>query len=310
MSIEFRKDTDKSGLYNVYKYDDSASTFHKKSTTDMSIADDLEVGDSIVFQQANWRGGKCWKIEINVDTAVVADTFEGVWVDMKLEELDTPRNVDEFNEAAGDFTWVLHNTNGANLDQCVAYLDAIATVAEDINAHTDNVTIGKDVNTWYTYNASGQIVTRSGADNKGLYIENIPTADQQRILFTADDGTTKSYAFSVSVNANVGATAKADPKAWYHSFFAEHYNTSNAVTVQDKAGNPVKGLASDADANNTIIFSFDYTGDTVGGTANTDKNCVFLCEGDGGATQAKTLYTITKQTVVSFSCSPTVENNA
>jgi len=234
----------------------------------------------------------------------------GVWEDMKLEELDTAQNVDEFNESAGDFTWVLHNTNGANLDQCVAYLDAIATVTDDINAHTDNSTIGKDVDTWYSYDASGKIVTKSGADSKGVYIENIPTADQQRVLFTADDGTTKSYAFSVSVKANVGATAKADDNAWYHSFFAGDYNTSSAITVQDKTGTSVKGLAKDANDSNEIVFSFDYTGDTVGGDANSDKNCVFLCEGDGGATQAKTLYTITKNTVVSFSCSPSVENNS
>jgi len=43
----------------------------------------------------------------------------------------------------------------------------------------------------------------------------------------------------------------------------------------------IKGLASTADVANKVVFSFDYTGDTVGGTANTDKNCVFLCEGNG-----------------------------
>ena len=129
------------------------------------------------------------------------------------------------------------------------------------------------------------------------------------MIFTADDASTKSYSFSVSVEAEVGATAKADANAWYHSYFATDYNTASAITVLDSSAVAVKGLASAADVSNKIIFAFDYTGDTVGGIADSDKDCVFLCEGDGGATQAKTLYTITKNTTVAFSCSPSVEAN-
>jgi hypothetical protein len=238
-----------------------------------------------------------------------ASQQNGVWTNMTLEELDSALNRDEFVETAGTFTWVLNNPNNANLDQCIAYLDAIATVDSDINANANKTTNGKAVDTWYYYNAQGQVVTKSGADSKGLYIYNIPIADQQRVVFTDDNGDTKTYSFTVSVEANVGAVAKADDNAWYHSFFAANYNTANAVTVQDKDGNPVKGLASNANEDNKIIFGFDYTGDTVGGDANTDKNCVFLCEGDGGATQAKTLYTITRNTTIAFACAPTVENN-
>ncbi len=126
---------------------------------------------------------------------------------------------------------------------------------------------------------------------------------------TADDGIIKAYSFSVSVEAAVGATAKADANAWYHSYFATDYNTDSAITVEDSGSTEVKGLASSADGDNKIKFSFDYTGDTVGGSADEDKECVFLCEGDGGATQQKTLYTIIKNTTVAFSCAPGVENN-
>jgi len=246
----------------------------------------------------------------NMPLANVYTTQTGVWVNMTLEQLNTPVVRNEFVEVAGNFTWVLNNPSGANLDECVAYLDAIATIPGDINAHLTNTTIGKDVDTWYSYDASGKVVTKSGADANGLYIYNIPVADQQRVLFKDDAGNIKSYSFSVSIEANIGATAKADANAWYHSFFASGYNTAAAVTVQDKLANQIVGLASSASIANKVVFSFDYTGDTVGGTANTDKNCVFLCEGDGGATQAKTLYTITKTTSVAFACAPGVENNS
>lgn len=253
----------------------------------------------------------------------LADVFGGAqiapWTGMTLEKLASPLNVDEFAESAGNFTWVLNNagtgTNGSPVDQCnldeaVAYLDACAQSDTDIDSGSETTTYGKRVGTWYYYDAEGKVITRSGADSLGLYIYNIPTVDQQRVKFTDDAAALKSYAFTVSVEAEVGATAKADSLAWYHSYFAAAYNTSGAITVEDASSTEVKGNASSADANNKIIFAFDYTGDSVGGTPDTDKNCVFLCEGDGGATQAKTLYTITKQTTVAFTCAPGVENNA
>jgi len=244
----------------------------------------------------------------------LADVFGGAqttpWTGMTLEKLATAVTVDEFAETSGDFTWVLNNTLSGNLYQMVAYLDSLAMQDTDIDDGVETVTYGKRVGTWYSYNATGQIVTTSGADSLGLYLYNVPVADQQLVVFTDDAGSTKSYSFSVSVEANVGATAKADSLAWYHSYFAAAYDTAGAITVEDSGSTEVKGVASSADGDNKITFAFDYTGDTVGGSADTDKDCVFLCEGDGGATQAKTLYTITKITTVSFSCAPPVENNA
>ena len=232
------------------------------------------------------------------------------WTGMTLQQLDASILINEFTQATGAFSWVLNNDNTGNLDQMVAYLDAVAATDIDIDVSGTNIVRGKRVDTWYSYNAAGKVVTVSGADGLGLYMYNVPTADKQRVLFTDDHGNTKAYAFSVSVEAEVGAVAKADTNAWYHSFFAASYNTPGAVTVKDSGVVDVIGSALNADGNNKIIFEFDYTGDTYGGTPNTNKNCVFLCEGDGGATQAKTLYTITEQTTVAFTCAPGVENNA
>ncbi len=242
------------------------------------------------------------------------------WDTMTLEKLATPLARTEFSDPTScDFTWVLKNpgtgsdavpVSQGGVYQMVAFLDALSQDDVDIDSGSETVTYGKRVGTWYYYNATGQVVTRSGADSLGLYMYNVPVADQQLVVMTDDLGVVKDYSFSVSVEANVGATAKGDAQAWYHSFFEAAYNTSGAITVEDSSTDPVKGLASSADGNNKVIFAFDYTGDTVGGSADSDKDCVFLCEGDGGATQAKVLYTITKITTVAFSCAPPVENNA
>ena len=245
----------------------------------------------------------------------VITTPTGVWANMELNHIAAPSAKTEFSDQTGTrlFTWELISDDSATLDQQVAWLDAFATEeameADGLGVETGHY--GKDIETWYYYNASGQVVTKSGVDpaTEGLYLNNVPTADQQRVVMTADDGIIKAYSFSVSVEAAVGATAKADANAWYHSYFATDYNTDSAITVEDSGSTEVKGLASSADGDNKIKFSFDYTGDTVGGSADEDKECVFLCEGDGGATQQKTLYTIIKNTTVAFSCAPGVENN-
>lgn len=249
--------------------------------------------------------------------ANVSTTPTGVWVGMALNHIAAPSvKSGEFSDETGTrlFSWELLNNSAANLDQMVAWLDAFSTEptkeADGLSVNTGH--LGKDIETWYSYNASGQVVTKSGVApaSEGLYLNNVPTADQQRVVMTDDSGVVKAYSFSVSVEAEIGATAKADVNAWYHSWFAAAYNSAGAIVVEDSTPAQVKGLALSADVDNKIIFAFDYTGDTNGGTADTDKDCVFLCEGDGGATQAKTLYTIKKLTTVAFTCSPATENNA
>lgn len=243
---------------------------------------------------------------VNADSV---QSSSGAWTNVALEKLAVALNRDEFAEAAGNFSWVVNNTSDSSLDEIVAFLDAIATVTVDIDSGAGTVTIGKDVNTWYTYNAAGQVVTRSGADSLGLYLYQIPVADQQRVVFTDDTAALKTYLFLVGVEANVGATAKADVNAWYHSYGATDYNTASYIEVQDSSAAVVKGLASSANVSNLIKFNFDYDGDTVLGATGTNKDCVFLCEGDGGATQAKTLYTLSRSTTIAFTCAPGTENN-
>ena len=247
--------------------------------------------------------------------ASVITTPTGVFVGMKLNKIASPVAKNGFSDTTGTrlFSWELINPNGAGLDQMVAWMDAFSTQAAQEADGLGVLTgkLGKNIDTWYYYNASGQVVTKSGVNpaTEGLFLNNVPTADQQRVVFTGNDGVIKAYSFSVSVAANVGSTAKADTNAWYHSFFAANYNTAGAVTVKSSTAVSIKGLASAADASNNITFAFDYTGDTIGGTAGTSKNAVFLCEGNGGATQAKTLYTISQVTSVAFACAPAVENN-
>lgn len=249
----------------------------------------------------------------------LADVYGGAqiapWTGMSLERLASAQTETGFNEVDGNFTWVLSNANNGTLDQCVAFLDALAATDDDIDSGAVTVTNGKRVNTWYTYDAQGRIVTRSGADSLGLFIENIPTADEQRIVFTDDASNTKTRPFQVSVEIDPGANAIADTNAWYQVYYSDgagaaDYNTAGAVTVQDSSSTDVKGNVSTDVVGGRITFAYDYDGNTQAGlSAGADKEVVVVVEGDGGATQQKATATITRDAVVRITCAPGLETN-
>ena len=258
----------------------------------------------------------------NYTIADVYDTQIAPWTLMGLEELDVAQVESGFTTADGSFTWVVNNTTPGNLDQVIAFLDALAQTDDDINDHVTNVTNGKRVGTWYTYNAAGKILPRvgTGAVGEGLFIEQLVGTDKNRVIFTDDAGATKEYPAYSNVSVNVGANAVADTNAWFHAFFldgpgaGDDFNTSGALTVEDADGvTLIKGNVNGSGLRvvNAIVFEFDHAGDTIGGPggAGTDKDVVFECEGDGGVTAAKTVFTLTAAAEISASCVPLVENN-
>jgi hypothetical protein len=209
---------------------------------------------------------------------------------------------------------VLNNTLGGTVQQCAAYLDALALQDSDIDAGTGTYN-GKKGRIWYTRNASGKVVT-SSQSGEGLFIENLSTIEKQNVIMTDDAGNTKTYPFYPEVQITVGAVAVADTNAWYQVFYkngagSQDFDTATAVTVNDSSNTPVKGnVAADAVANK-ITFSYDYDANTQAGlAAGVDKDIVVLVEGDGGAGQALTEATITRTATVPIICSPTADNNA
>lgn len=262
-------------------------------------------------------------VEVGTGTQTLVNVQVSPWTGMSIEEVDVAETeigfFDSGNGTTADFTWHLRNAASGTLAQCVAYLDMAATIDGDINAHGTNVTNGKAVNTWYTYNAAGKVVTRVGAESDytvattGLYIENLIGTDKQAVVMTADDQNEYTYPFFVSVQTNVGAAAVADTLSWFHSYFSAGYNTAGAVTVLEKDNNPVKGNVAIPGTGvslggSTLTYEFSYA-DGGGGTPGADNGAYMIVEGDGGVTQAKTYYLITESAVISVTCAPSVENN-
>lgn len=248
----------------------------------------------------------------------VADVFGGAriapWTGMSLEKLAAPQVETGFNEANGNFTWVLNNTLGGTVQECAAYLDAVTLQSADVDSGIGSYD-GKKGRVWYSRNAAGKVVT-SSIGGAGLFIEGLSTSEKQNVIMTDNAGATKTYPYFPEIQVTVGAAALADPNAWYHSYYVDgaagaDFDTANAVAVQNSAGVDVKGNVQANQVGGKISFAYAYDTDTDAGLpAGVDKNAVMIVEGDGGAAQAITYYTITRSPVVSVTCAPPADNNA
>lgn len=248
----------------------------------------------------------------------IADVYGGAkiapWTGMTLEKLAAPQVETGFNEANGNFTWVLNNTLGGTVQQCAAYLDAVTLQSSDVDSGA-GVYDGKKGRVWYSRNAAGKVVTAS-IGGAGLFIEGLPTSEKQNVIMTDNAGATKTYPYFPEVQISVGAAALADPLAWYHVYYADgaagaDFDTASAVAVQNSVGVDVKGNVQANQVGGKISFAYAYDTDTDAGlAAGVDKSCVAIVEGDGGAAQAITYFTISRSPTVAVTCAPPADNNA
>lgn len=233
------------------------------------------------------------------------------WTGMSLEKMAVAQVETGFNEADGSFTWVLNNTGGGTVQQCAAFLDALALQDDDIDTAAGTTYNGKKGRIWYTRNASGKIVTSTG-----LFIEGLSVSEKQSIIMTDNSGNAKTYPYFPSCEITVGAAAVADTNAWYQVFYVDgaasaDFDTASAVTVKDAGGAFVKGNVSAVAVGNKISFAYSYDTDTDAGLASgIDKAMVVVVEGDGGVAQAITYFTMTRTAIVAVSCIPPVDTNA
>ena len=235
------------------------------------------------------------------------------WTGMTLEKLASAQLEDGFN--GGDdkpFTWILHNTGGGTVQQCAAFLDALTLQDVDIDDGTGNYN-GRKGRVWYTRNAAGKVVT-SSIGGAGLFIEGLSVAEKQNVIMTDDNGVQQTYPYFPGIQITVGAAAIADTNAWYHVFYDEgtgDFDTATAFTVNDANGDPVKGNVSTDAVAGKISFAYAYdTNNENGITEGTDKDMVVLVEGDGGAAQAITYFTVTRTAIIPVTCAPPADNNA
>lgn len=148
-----------------------------------------------------------------------------------------------FNEPDGDFSFTIENTQGANLNEVVAWMDAWARAD------------GRDLAVLYDFD-QGRIRPRDG-----LFIDGLSAEDRLRTAHRTDQGEPRTYPTVGTITVEISATAQSDLDAYYEAFIlddidGDDYNTAEAITAQDLDGAPIVGVVNGSTA---ISWDFNFS---------------------------------------------------
>lgn len=161
---------------------------------------------------------------------------------------------------------VIIDGNGATLEQIYTKVQYLLRQNSDIDAGAGTV-IGK------TAAALLSFVGDTLQTTTGVYIDDIQSADSNRIIFKDQDGVdrTNPYTAAGTISANgvlVGAGSSYRLMFTAPSGAGNDYGEAGAVTVNDATGTPITGTI----ASGSIPFTYDYDGNTQAGFAGgTDR---------------------------------------
>lgn len=154
-------------------------------------------------------------------------------------------------------------------------------------------------------------VTNPDGGGSGVYIDNFLTADTNRISFTDNTGTARTFPFVAVATINFNANLQNDADAIYRVFFTDangnDFGDTDAIIVDDNSGTDVAGTVS---AQASVTFDFDYDGNTQGGrTAGTDAPITVVAIGLQTGQYVRATGTITRSTTNAVSLVSPVERN-
>lgn len=185
--------------------------------------------------------------------------------------------------------------NGATLEQIYTKVQYLLRQATDIDSGAGTV-IGK------TAAALLAFVGDTLETTTGVYIDNIQAADSNRIVFKDQTGVNRTNPYEAAGSISFNSVLVGAGSSYRLMFTApagagNDYGESGAITVEDALGNPITGTISAG----TINFSFDYDGDTLGGTAGTDKAVTLIGIRPGSGKFAAATGLLTRSKAISLS---------
>jgi len=161
---------------------------------------------------------------------------------------------------------VIVEGNGATLEQIYTKIQYLLRQATDIDSGAGTV-IGKTAEALLAF-VGDTLVT-----SQGVYIDNILTADSNRIEFKDQNGVIRTNPYTAGGTITFNAPLIGAGSSYRLMYTApagagNDYGESGAVTVNDASGTPITGTISSS----SIAFTFDYDGNVQAGYAGgTDR---------------------------------------
>lgn len=186
---------------------------------------------------------------------------------------------------------IIVDGNGATLEQIYTKIQYLLRQNSNINTAGDAGSVtGKTAASLLSF-VGDTLVTSTG-----VYIDDIQSADSNRIEFYDQNGVKRTNPYTAAGALSFNA-ALVGAGSSYRLFFSADYGTASAVTVKNASGVDIAGIISAS----PIPFDFDYDGDTLGGTAGTDKAVTLIGIKPGSGKFAVATGTLTRSKAISLS---------
>jgi len=185
--------------------------------------------------------------------------------------------------------------NAASLEDIYTKIQYQLRQGTDIDAGAGSV-IGK------TADSLAAFVGDTLETTLGVYVDNIQAADANRIVFNDQNaidrinpvvsaGTLNFNSIMVGAGSSYRLIFTTGPGA------GDDYGEAGAITVKDNSGVDITGVISAG----SISFDFDYTNDTLGGTAGTSKPVTLVGVRPGFSKFAVAIGTLTNSKTIALS---------
>jgi hypothetical protein len=188
--------------------------------------------------------------------------------------------------------------NGATLEQIYTKVQYLLRQGTDINASgTAGAKIGKIQSDLLSFVGDTLVTSQS------VYIDNIQSADSNRIEFYDDGNTKRTNPYTATGTISFNAPLVGSGSS-YRLFFtsppgaSNDYGESGAITVNDASGTPITGTISAS----SVSFTYDYDGNTQGGfTAGTDRPVTLVGIRPGSGKFVAATGTLTRSKTIALS---------
>lgn len=195
------------------------------------------------------------------DTAVGANTpYTGITV-----EFFGSNQMKTIGSGSYPFRKIIEGNN-ATLEQIYTKMQYLLRQSGDIDSGGGTVT-GKTADE-FCYFVGDTLYT-----TLGVFIENIQANDLNRIVFVDQNGVQRTYPYAAAGILNFNSFLSSGSTGYFRMYFTNDdagdnlgydYGTANAITVNDKDGNPIAGTINAA----SISFTYDYDGNIQRGAAS------------------------------------------
>ena len=187
--------------------------------------------------------------------------------------------------------------NGATLEQIYAKVQYLLRQATDINVGgTAGAKIGKIQSDLLAFVGDTLVTSQS------VYVDNIQTADSNRIEFYDDANAKRTNPYTAAGTLNFNGSLVGSGSSYRLMYTApagagNDFGEAGAITVKNSANADITGTISAS----SIGFDFDYDGSTAGGAAGTDKAVTLIGIKPGTGKYAVATGTLTRSKGISLS---------